>query len=884
MDHLKISLLTVCSLFLVTGIFSQDSINHWESVVLPGDNIKFFPGESAPDAEWKESGYNDDTWPDGIFSIGYGDDDDSTVIDQVLSLYVRHEFFIVDTSNIFLAVLHMDYDDGFVAYINGMEIARSNVGTTGIEPSWNEPATSNHEALMYRGNLPEEFLISQEKLSACLQPGNNMLSIQVHNVTITSSDMSCIPFLSLGITDETSNYRNTPGWFTPPQPPLPPLEFTSSNLPILIIDTENGVNIPDEPKVEGFMNIVYNTNGNTNFVTGPFHESSGPIGIETRGNVTQSFPKKPYGLETRNPVEQRDSLGENRNVEILGLPAENDWVLRACWIDKTLMRHAIASQMSINMGRYAPRYAFCEVIVNGSYDGVYLFMEKIKQDNDRLNIEELHPWTTDPDSITGGYIYQVAQSGADFGERRRYVYPKADEINNVQTNYIRNYDDNFRSVMDKSNYADPTSGFPMVIDVNAFIDEIIIQEACKNSDAYGWSSFFHKDRGSKLCAGPVWDFDQALTNSTFNDGNRTNEWLINKGVSDVPSFWPKLFNEPKFRYLLKKRWFELRENVLQTDILMGYIDSVALYLDEAQKRNFQRWPVLGEELWRSLPGWDERDTYQKEVDYLKNWFAAHLEWIDTQLASVPDQAIDIPSLTISEIMYSPIQGPKMEFIEIVNTGSNEVDLTGVFFSDGIVYTFPEGKKLGAGEYAVIASNAEMFETRHGFKPLGEYSGLLDNSGERIALQNSLGCLIDEVVYDNESPWPVITINNLGSIELLEINMDNTLPENWAVSKSSHGTPMNLVSGINETLISENGIKVYPNPVVNNLNVMFSGSYKGKLEIEIYDLLGSLRLRSDQKEFTGVQLSLDVKDLPNGYYIMKIRSHNSSSTKQILITR
>ena len=784
MNFFKTVFIVFPLLVLVMQVHAQE-VNHWESVVLSNNDAKYFPGTSAPDSDWKSTNFSDDTWLDGKCAVGYGDGDDLTVIDPVISVYLRTEFTIIDKTKIARAILNMDYDDGFVAYLNGLEIARANVGTVGVEPSYNTVASGNHEALLYSGGIPEAFSISSTDLSTLLKDGINVLAVQVHNVVSNSSDMTCMPFLSLGITDESNNYSDTPAWFVPPVE-----DFTSSRLPILIIDTEGGISIPDEPKVNATLRIAYNKEGNLNYVDGPYHESSGPIGIEMRGNVTQGFPKKPYTFETR------DSLGNNRNVKICGLPAENDWILRACYLDKTLMRNAIACQMSIDMGRYASRYVFCEVILNGSYDGVYLLMEQIKRDKNRVDIEELHPWTTDPDSIMGGYIYEVSQSADDFGERRGFRYPDAEDVNIEQYNYIKNYDDSFRAVMNQTNYADPKTGYPKWIDVQAFIDEIIVQEATKNCDAYGWSSYFFKSRWKKLAAGPVWDFDQALSNSTWNDGSNYSEWILTKSNTSVPTFWAKLFNEPVFKYLLKKRWFELRQSILNTDTLMNFIDRNAELLDGgAQQRNFQRWPILGVELWRSLPGWAERDTYQKEVDYMKTFFVNHLNWMDQQLASVPDQVITVPDLTISEIMYSAYNGPEQEYLKIDNTGDSEVDLTGFFFSDGIEYSFEEGQTLAAGNQFIIASDPVIYQQRYGSAPDGMYHGQLENKGEKIELQNSYGVTIDVVSYTDTLPWPVSNLENTGSIALIDLYSDNSLPQNWEFVGNNIEVPNLVISEI-----------------------------------------------------------------------------------------
>lgn len=805
-------------LFLVLCILQLNlvaEINHWESVVLDTSESRYFTGTSAPETNWQSADFDDNSWLIGACSVGYGDDDDLTTINPILSVYVRAEFEIIDLAQIKGLVLNMDYDDAFVAYLNGQEVARSNIGVSGVEPAYNQAADANHEALMYRGKLPETFNLSVDHLSL-LREGKNVLAIQVHNVVANSSDMTCKPFLSVGVTDVNSQYSPIPDWF---EPPYIDEKFESSNLPILIIDTENGAKIVDEPKVKATLKIAYNEEGKRNYVDGPYHESSGLIGIEIRGNVTQSFPKKPYIFETR------DSLGENRNVEILGLPKENDWILRACYIDKTLMRNAIACQISRNMGRYASRYKFCEVIVNGSYDGVYMLMEKIKLDKNRVDLERLTPEMIDPDSITGGYIYQVSQDPADFGDRRSLSYPDADEINTEQLNYIRNYDDEFREVMKSGDYDDPLKGYPAYIDVQSFIDEIIVQEATKNSDAYGWSSYFFKDRKRKLNAGPVWDFDQALANSTWNNGANSSEWNITKVITSVPAFWAKLFNEPTFQYLFKKRWFELRQNVLHTDTLMNFIDEQASLLEEAQHRNFNRWEILGQPLWRSVAGYAERDTYQKEVDYMKLFLTEHLRWIDGQMQLVPDQKIEIPELVISEIMYSALNGSDNEYLKVTNTNSDDtVSLGGIFFSNGVKYGFEDSTLLAPGESFVLASNMKNYSANYGHKADDKFWGQLDNNGERIRLADSYGIEIDEVIYTDSLPWPEVTMNNYGPIVLSDLFADNSVPENWEFKTTEINLPQLVISELMYNPLEGNGYEWLEIVNVGEERVNLSGIY------------------------------------------------------------
>ena len=312
------------------------------------------------------------------------------------------------------------------------------------------------------------------------------------------------------------------------------ISFTSSNLPIVVINT-NGQAIPDDPKIMADMGIIWNGEGVRNNVTDPFNNYSGKIGIELRGNSTQMFPKKPYAVETQ------DSTGANLDVSILGMPAENDWTFLASYIDRTFIRDPLAHYLSTLTGRWSSRCRFCELILNGEYEGVYIILEKIKRTKNRLNISKLTSADTSGENLTGGYIYEVDGFGGDFGDNRMIVYPKPEDVVPVQLEYIQNYDNNFRYAMALPNFADTVNGYAKWIDVNAFIDELIVQETMRNSDAYGWSAYFHKDKNQKLAAGPVWDFDQSAGNSNYPDDGVVDGWMFsNPGTNDTPFFWATL--------------------------------------------------------------------------------------------------------------------------------------------------------------------------------------------------------------------------------------------------------------------------------------------------------------------------------------------------------
>ena len=236
--------------FLPFITFSQN-IDHWETVIFEDDSWKYLEGTFEPDTNWRKLAFNDATWLQGQGGVGYGDGDDNTIINPVTSLYLRKQFTIIDTSEIAAVILHVDYDDAFVAYLNNIEIARSNIGSVGDHPLYNQGSISLHEAQMYQGGNPDQFIINTQLLDNALLQGNNVLSVQVHNDNIASSDLTGRIFLSLGINTTSTNYLPTPSWFQPP------LIFTISNLPIVVINT-NGQTIVDDPRIVCDMGIIDN--------------------------------------------------------------------------------------------------------------------------------------------------------------------------------------------------------------------------------------------------------------------------------------------------------------------------------------------------------------------------------------------------------------------------------------------------------------------------------------------------------------------------------------------------------------------------------------------------------------------------------------------------
>ncbi|TND08571.1 MAG: Spore coat protein CotH [Bacteroidetes bacterium] len=424
--------------------------------------------------------------------------------------------------------------------------------------------------------------------------------------------------------------------------------FTSSNLPLVIINTGNQF-IPDDPKIMADMGIIYNGPGIRNYMTDPHNNYSGKIGIETRGSSSQGFPKKSYGIELW------DVNGNSIDSSLIGMPKESDWILSANYSDKSLLNNTLAYHLFTQTGHYATRHQHVELVIDSIYRGVYILMEKIKRDNDRVDIAKLQPTDIAGDQLTGGYIIKIdkgtgsggsgwnsnyAPLGSTNGQQIffQYEYPNEIDIVPQQQAYIQAYVDSFETALNGPNFASLTAGYSKYIDVTSFIDYLLLNEISRNVDGYRLSTYLFKDKlsnGGKLFIGPPWDYDIAWANANYCRGDDATGWAyrFNYDCSgdywQIPFWWERLLQDPVFANHLRCRWETLKTTEYSIATLHAYCDSMAIYLNEGQQRNFTEWPILGQYVWPNpspIPS-----TFQGEIDELKNWISARWAWMDANM-------------------------------------------------------------------------------------------------------------------------------------------------------------------------------------------------------------------------------------------------------------
>jgi hypothetical protein len=668
--------------------------------------------------------------------------------------------------------------------------------------------------------------------------------------------------------------------------------LNDSNLPIMVISTDIDpatnapIDIPDEPKVLATMQLIFRPDGTRNYLTDITNDSflnyTGRIGIELRGSSSQALDKKPYGFTTL--LEDDDS---NNNVSLVGMPPENDWVLNSLAFDPSMVRDYLSYTLASNMGNYAPRVQYIEVIVNDDYKGVYILTEKVKRDSDRVNLKKIADSDTSFPEVTGGYIVkadkvtggdEVAWTMPNYGgwdTNFLHHYPKTEDITGEQANYIETV---FYDLEAKTNPANIsiTNGYPSIIDIPSFVSYMLMAEIASNPDSYQFSTYFHKDRGGKLRAGPVWDYNLSFGNDLFVfgfDRSFYDVWQFefeNTGAK----FWKDLFQDETFTCYLAKRWFELTapNQTLNYLTITNLIDEYADLLSESQVRELQRWPPQDD--------WPTVADQTENIIEMKEWIQNRINWMNTNIGSSNDCLdVSVPDLVISKIHYNPLEeggysSKELEFIEITNTSNQSINLTGYYIRElGISYQFLPNATVPGNQKIYLSSDATVFEGYYGFAPFGAFTRDLSNSAYKIILSDAFGNSIDEVAYTDSAPWPEDADGTGPYLQLVDLNSDNSLANNWIASSQSLSTE--------DIATAQQQIIVYPNPTKGIVTVQLDISNTEPLEFTIYNSLGqcvgNFQLNSNN-------LQLNLSHLSNGFYYYNIKSKEGVLSRNKMIKK
>lgn len=376
------------------------------------------------------------------------------------------------------------------------------------------------------------------------------------------------------------------------------IQVKHSGLPVVVINTPGGAEIP--PKTEDWLAdatlTIYNTDATIGY--------AGTTGIRGRGNSTWKYPKKPYALKL------------DSKAEILGMPKHKRWVLLANWLDRTLLRNHVSFRIAMQTDlAWTPRGEFVEVVLNGRHIGNYYLCEHIKVDKNRVDIHELEE--TDVD---GGFMMEIDtyyDEPFKFKSAKRqfpYMFKDPDEVNDAQFAFMRDFIGNLEGALyDKSRFA--AREYADYLDVDSFVDWWITYELTGNTETkHPKSTYVYKDKGGKLKAGPVWDFDW----KTYRLNNE--EW-----VTKTHLYYDVLFTDPVFVAAVKERW-NLYETKLRA--IPQFIEAEAQRIRNSEEVNHQMWPVT------QNTNEDINLSFSEAVARMKMSYEAKLEFMDKEIANL----------------------------------------------------------------------------------------------------------------------------------------------------------------------------------------------------------------------------------------------------------
>ncbi len=416
----------------------------------------------------------------------------------------------------------------------------------------------------------------------------------------------------------------------------PDTQRFTSHLPIILIHTfEAGTPEPFGTEyVPAALQVFQPQSGTTRIVGRAALDAR--IGIHVRGVTSRNFPKKQYAVELR--ADDKDS---DNDQPLLGLPSSSDWVLSdPIAYDRALIRNALAFELSNRIGRYAPRTRFAEVFMvddggdvrAGAFLGFFTLIEKISRAPERVNVSRLPESATSVPAMSGGFILRIDKGVADFdagGRRLQFVYPDPEDMSvperRPQLDFIRAFLDGFAQAASAANFKNPSTGqhYSEYIDVDTWIDHNILNALTKNVDGMRFSSYFYKERGGRLAAGPVWDFDRSLGTPWDPRATEPEEWNQTFNATDYfnEGWWRLLFRDPEFRSRYRARFKALLNGEFSADNLDRIVDGIASKVGDAASRNFRRWT--------QFPPRD--NSHAAEIALLKDFLRRRVAWIKGQL-------------------------------------------------------------------------------------------------------------------------------------------------------------------------------------------------------------------------------------------------------------
>ena len=294
--------------------------------------------------------------------------------------------------------------------------------------------------------------------------------------------------------------------------------------------------------------------------------------------------------------------------------------------DKSLLRNYVLMNLSGQVMAATPEVRYCELFVNGTYQGVYVMMESVSRSLAGL---DKSPKNQDRTS----YLVRLDRGGTpELNQFSHYamrtlsvmdvVYPAGAACTEGQVSYIEKDISKIEKSLYSLDFDDPELGYRALLDVDSFVDYMVLNEFFQNYDATRYSTYLYRPLGGKLSIGPVWDFNNALDNyiETPLDGT---------GFSFPNSLWyTMLCKDSSFTEQVINRYRQLRQSILSDEYLQRYVDDSVTWLGPAIDRNFQVWDAEQALL---QPAQRNVSTHEEAVFQLKSFLTKRGAWLDENI-------------------------------------------------------------------------------------------------------------------------------------------------------------------------------------------------------------------------------------------------------------
>ena len=515
------------------------------------------------------------------------------------------------------------------------------------------------------------------------------------------------------------------------------VKVTQTNLPIVFITT-NRQTIQRDNYILARMKIIHNGDGQLNYGDTVAHRGQtvdyeGYIALKYCGNTSFSnSDKKPFAFRTLESDVLPDYGGAKQKVRILGMEKDNKWGFIAPWCDETMIRDVLSFELGRPWFDWVPSARMCEVILDGTYYGVYVLCERVSKGKRRLNLNDPsvdadgnivadwhvcvdhgydpyytskhHPWATLDGSRESRYTVKYEYDDPDDDE----FWELPDGTREALHADIDQMEDIFKT----TNWLDPEQGYRRLVDHMSFIDYMLSTEVSMNIDGYRLSTHLYKHSDTRrLTEGidprwktTLWDFNIAWGNANYYGGERTDQWQYMMNINNpgddcpVPFYWYKMLLDDDFVSDLKDRWQAYRQGNYSDQRILATVDSLTTLLtaEGAAERNERAWGIYNRSSIWPLPYYAK--NYDDAVSYLKNWITQRLKFMDKNL--LPPRVIETEPVAVARGWNADIVAestPVSNYTTVAVDASNRVFYSALLREEG---GLPLDRKLVSANEAV----------------------------------------------------------------------------------------------------------------------------------------------------------------------------------------